>query len=190
MIEAHAVDQRSFARGRCAWPVYAAVVSLLLAPRVAVTQDLPPAAREWGARAGAFQLSIYSDKKSYANGEPILLSAVMKNVSDNWAFLVAHTPFEFYDIDIRIPFPSWMPFKPRAALTPFGRERKYPRETSLRGGDVQAGRESVDQFELNKLYYMSAPGDYRIVVSCRLRSKGGQPPMTAVSNEIVITVEK
>ena len=43
----------------------------------------------------------------------------------------------------------------------------------LRGGYLSSGREITDKFELNKLFEMSLPGDYRIVFFLQV---GGSEP--------------
>lgn len=149
----------------------------------------PGRVRSWGEQSGPFRLSITSDKDQYAPGEAMRVVAVIKNVSDHPTYLARSAPFLFYDVAIRLPVPEWVPWHPRAPLTPLGETEKHPRMASYSGAAVAAGNETVDEFELDKLYQMSAPGEYHITFSCKLPAHyRGDPKVTVTSNEIVVTV--
>jgi hypothetical protein len=80
-------------------------------------------------------------------------------------------------------------WKPRATLSEFGQEQTHPREVSGIGFYVPAGHEIVDALDVSNLYQMSLPGDYHVVLSCRLPiAKRGDPYVVVTSNVIVITV--
>lgn len=146
--------------------------------------------RDWGPRSGSFQLSIFSNKDTYMVGEEVQVTAVLKNVTDAPAWVQMTTPAMFYDMEIRPPFPAWINFKPRAALTSAGQKMKSPSEVSLRGGPLTAGRELAYEFDLSKLYEMSASGEYTITFSCRLPLKErGDPRVAVTSNELKITIK-
>jgi hypothetical protein len=144
---------------------------------------------EWGSRSGAFQLSIFSNKDEYVSGEEVHVTAVLKNVTDDLAYVQMPTPGMFYDIDIRLPFPTWINFKPKAVLTAFGQKTKNPLDLSVRGFRLQPRREMTYEFELSKLYDMSTIGDYHITFSCKLPLKNiGDPRVVVASNEIRVTI--
>jgi hypothetical protein len=56
------------------------------------------------------------------------------------------------------------------------------------GMSICAGAETTDQFDLNKLYSMSTPGDYRVTFSCKLPQKAGDPNFAITSNNLKITI--
>lgn len=98
-------------------------------------------------------------------------------------------PVIFYDMDIRVPVQTWIRLSPRAALTEFGQRQMNPPVGGSYGGDLKPGGESIREVELNKLYYMTTPGDYRVVFSCKVPlKKPGDPHITVTSNEITITI--
>jgi hypothetical protein len=146
------------------------------------------AVREWGEQSGPFQLSISTNKQQYAAEELIKLTAVVKNVSDGPARFARPSPVTFYEMDIRVPMPEWIPFRPQAVLTPDGQAQKHPWRSNFAGMTICAGVETTDQFDLNKLYYMSAPGEYRITFSCKLPQKLGDRDFAITSNELRITI--
>jgi len=139
--------------------------------------------------AGSYQLSISTDKSAYLVGEPVKVTTILKNVSDKQTALIHRPSFDGYEMDVTLPYPSWIPFSPRAVLTPFGEKQQFPAISSTKGGYVQAGHESFNSFELNALYGMSAPGEYKIVFSCKqpLR-EWGDPEVTVTSNELKIAI--
>ena len=163
-------------------------------PMIAAAQDSASGAREWGKRSGAFQLSIASDKMLYNEGEFIVVTSILKNVTDEPAVLTGHaSPFGFYDIDVRMPIADWIPnaAAPRAALTSLGLSQKIFLSGSTAGHSLKPGAEFRNAFELNRLYEMSATGDYHVIFSCRLPSHTGRNEMvTITSNELIITVLK
>jgi len=173
-----------------------AVALIAVAQLILGAQTTPPQTnaeavgeREWGKQSGPFQLSIAADKRQYGAEEVILLTATLKNVGSE-PVMMHHVPrMLLYEVNVWLPMPAWIPYKPKAPLTQFGDSERHPRFTSVMGRVVPSGYESVDRFELNKLFQMSAPGEYRVVLSCRQPSeKKGEPEITVTSNEIVVTV--
>jgi hypothetical protein len=162
------------------------IISLVCCSVFAQNQA-PADVREWGKQSGSFQLSITSDKARYAMGEMINVTAVLKNVTDEPAMVLRNEPALFYNVDVRVPIPEWIPLKPQAALTPFGEKQKNPQLTHMAGANLKPGGEIVDELQLNKLYVMSTPGEYHVAFSCKLPLKRlGDPWVT--SNEMKITV--
>jgi hypothetical protein len=166
-----------------------ATLAAFMSCQVHAQENVTAKVHEWGARSGAFQLSIASDKDQYFVGEEVHVTAVLKNVTDDSVIVARTQPVMFYDMDIRLPFPKWIDLKPRAVLTPLGQKMKNHWDWSLRGGPLNAGKEVIDDFDLSKLYDMSTLGDYRITFSCRLPLKGlGDPTLIVASNEIKVTI--
>jgi hypothetical protein len=166
------------------------LVSLCRAQENDPNQQASPAKlREWGQQSGAHQLSISSDEGQYAAGETVRVTAVLKNVTDESVLLMQQDPAIFYDMDIRVPVQPWIPLSPRAALTEFGERQRNPAIGGSRGGNLKPGDESIRELELNKLYYMTIPGDYRIRFSCKvLLKRQDDPRITVTSNEIKVTI--
>jgi hypothetical protein len=164
-----------------------AVIAALAFSVLAQTEVPPQRPVQWGKRSGPFQLAIVSDKEEYKLGEAVRVTAVLKNVA---SYPVQHQQgFIFYSIDIRVPFPEWMPWRPQAKLTPEGERAAHPLWGNGLGITLQPGREIAHEDELSKLYDMSALGKYRIVYSCKEPPDApGDPVVTVVSNEITVTV--
>jgi hypothetical protein len=164
--------------------------ALMLLCFCALAQDTPAdVEREWGKQSGAFRLSISSNKPQYAAGEAIKITAVLKNVTDSSAYIARPTPPEFYNMDVRMPTPDWIPFKPQAVLTTLGDQQRHPSRSSMVGWDLQAGADVTNDFELHKLYTMSVPGEYHVTFSCKIPVKKiGEPLLVITSNELKITV--
>ncbi len=149
------------------------LVLFLLVPCVVLAQgDAPVGSREWGAVSGRFQLSITAERSQYAVGDPIRITAVLKNVSGQPALLWRVAATRYYQMDVRLPAPDWLPFRTQARLTPLGREETAPREVSFMGGEVPEGYEWKEEIELSKLFDMSAVGEYRITFVCRQPGAG------------------
>ena len=175
-----------------------ACLSILLVSFGAAAQDSPASKpREWGKEAGPYQLSISSDRDKYAVGEIIKIAAILKNVSDHSTAFYVMGPGAFqFTMDIRLPMPAWIPWKPRAPLTPLGQQEMDPRLfTGRSGAEVLAGAEMTHTFEISKLFEMSTPGDYQITFSCAqwvgsLNDHSGaeRPKVTVTSNQITVTV--
>lgn len=167
---------------------------------VQAQENAPVRMRQWGQQSGSFQLSISSDKDQYAQGEIIKVTAALKNVADAPAVVLVMTPLTFYDMRVRVPVADWIPLRPEAALTPYGRAHTRaaladpqfvvrPEFMSTKGFYLQPSRETVYEFELNKLYEMSTPGVYHVTFSCKLPiQKITDPRIRISSNEIAITI--
>lgn len=148
-----------------------------------------PQARTWGKQAGAFQLSIATDQDRYVLGEPVRISVVLKNVTDDEAWFVNTQREVLYDMRVWLPSPDWIPLKQLAALTPEGDALKHPHMGNYAGAKVPAGREMPEELWISKLYYMTIPGTYHVVISCRQPlHERYNPQVTITSNEIAVTV--
>ncbi len=165
-------------------------LTLVLSGFAMAREGALPEARHWGPQAGAFRLSISSDKPRYVAGEPIKIVAVLQNVTSGRAYTsVISTVVGLYEIDISPTLPRWLPFKPRAVLTPFGRDRMYQTSGNVAGIPLFAGAEIKEEFELNKLYEMSLTGEYHITFHRRQRPEGPEEPFYMIhSNEITVSV--
>jgi hypothetical protein len=144
-------------------------VFAVLVPVFAVAQDMaaekPPA---WGARSGRYQLSIASDKTRYQAREPIIITVLLKNVSDLPVQLRKTKGMPTYTMEVLAPSEPWMGWRPRSALKPLGESTTDLRRVAgTVGVDIAPGRELTDHYEINALYEMSAPGDYLITFQCR-----------------------
>jgi hypothetical protein len=145
--------------------------------------------RVWGEQSGPFRLSISTDKEMYQVGDLIHLSAVIKNASDHPTYFARVPPILFYEMEIRLPSPDWIPWRPTAVLTEAGQEEKRPGESSFVGYVIAPSHEVLDQFELNRLYHMSTPGTYHIQFSCKLPLRyRGDPFVSVISNDLKLTV--
>ena len=126
----------------------------------------------------------------YIAGEDVRVTAVLKNVTGDAAYVQIATPVMFYAMDVRLPFPAWINFKPRAVLTAFGQRTKNPRMAGLAGFQLVPGKEMAHKFDLSKLYDMSAIGDYHVTFSCKLPLKNsGDPRVAVTSNELTTTIK-
>jgi hypothetical protein len=164
-----------------------AVIAALVLSVLAQTGAQPEGPARWGKRSGPFQLAIVSDREEYKLGEAVRVTAVLKNVA---SYPVLHEEsLVFYSIDIRVPFPEWMPSRPQAKLTSEGERAAHPLRGNGLGMTLRPGREIAHEDELSKLYDMSVPGKYRIVYSCKEPPEAaGEPALTVVSNELTVTV--
>jgi len=166
-----------------------------LRPHYCGSLDLPRAGRaclkdgRMGQAGGAFRLSIAADKEQYAFNEPIRISIVLKNVTDHEAWLIRTQRERFYDMEVILPHPGWIPWKPQAVLTPQGEALKHPHMGSFFGGKALAGSEAADEIWINNVYNMTLPGAYRVVFSCKEPLlERADPQVTITSNEFAVTV--
>jgi hypothetical protein len=160
----------------------AIIVALSLGARA---QDLSPE-REWGKRSGAFQLSLTADKAAYEVGEAVRVRVTLKNASDGPAMVRFNHPLLDFDIDVRAPIQSWIPLAPRAAMTEDGKSARLDaifRSMGAQGFPLWPGKELTYPFELEKMFYMKAGGDYRVTFVAR------QYPLVT-SNEIIVTLRQ
>jgi hypothetical protein len=172
------------------------IALVLLIPIWTVAQDsAAERSRAWGKVSGSYQLSITSDKAQYEVGEPIEIVSILKNVSDHAIILRRTTPETTYVMEVLTPAQSWLPWRSRAALTPYGNKVKNPEMNSVVGLDIPPGSEEENKFKINKIYEMSTPGDYLITFQCRQPTiriaeiDGKEHPMVDVaSNAITVRV--
>jgi hypothetical protein len=171
------------------------VLALLIPVGLAAQNGAGETPRTWGTVSGSYQLSITSDKAHYEAGEPIRVTSILKNVSGRVVMVRRTTPETTYTMEVLMPAQSWLPWRSRAALTPYGNKVKNPRMYSVAGFDLPPGREEENVFEIGKIYEMSVPGEYMITFRCRQPTirisemDGKEPPMADVtSNTITVTV--
>jgi hypothetical protein len=62
-------------------------------------------------------------KAQYVVGEPIEIVGVLKNASDQAVLFTNNVPSLFV-MDVRLPMPSWIPFKPKAQPSHRGARNK------------------------------------------------------------------
>ena len=96
-----------------------------------------------------------------------------------------------YQMDIKMPTPEWLPipFRAQAALTPYGAHQKEPHELMGSIFLLEPVRDSSREVELNRLYVMSAPGEYHVIFSTQLPQR--EPVfhrIVVMSNQLKITV--
>jgi hypothetical protein len=170
--------------------VFFKITILLLASGLAWAQE--GGSKSWGPQSGAFRLSLSSDRQTYMIGDPINVTVTLRNVTEEPAPIAFTRPAFFYDIDIRLPFPTWMPFKPRATMTEAGMNARtgsfHP--GGMSGFPMRPGGQMTHDFELEKMFNMTAQGEYHIVLSCRPTKRKDDPRTNVVvtSNEITITL--
>ncbi len=112
---------------------------------------------------------------------------MLKNV-DTIARRVAWLgPSAFYAIDVQAPVPEWIPLRPRAALTDYGRSQSEKTYFSVRELHLRPQEESRVTFEISQLYHMEASGNYKVTVSCRIPGSHGSRPVLS-SNQIMIRI--
>jgi hypothetical protein len=181
---------------RCVFmPLSACLAFWLLAGPVTAQEIGTPETREWGKQAGPFRLSISAGKGKYDAGERIRLTVVLKNVSDH-PTKMRFSSFRPYVMDVRLPTPAWIPWKPLAPLTALGDQMlnpKHPFDFSIAGGEVEAGHQGREEVEINQIYEMSTPGEYEITFSCKQWDSSPENParaswVTVVSNRLLVTV--
>ena len=93
----------------------------------------------------------------------------------------------FYGMDVRLPGSDWLPFKYRTTLSEEGERLNESGFTSATGHVVKPGGELIDKFELNRLYKMPTPGEYRVAFYFRAPDYVGQNVIDT-SNEIAFTI--
>jgi len=169
---------------------------LTLVPMCAMLgQEMAPAkVVEWGPAAGPWQLSISSNKSHYPVGEAIKVTGTIKNVSDR-PVLFLNSTFSLFVIDVRTPMPSWIPMKPKARLLP--ESAPQPGEAyHVIGVDVPPAWQTARILDLNRLFDMSEPGEYRIkfsttqptVTMAEGQAAHDNAKVTVTSNELVIMI--
>jgi hypothetical protein len=176
--------------------MYLRIALVLLVPVCIAAQDASGEnPRAWGKVSGSYQLSIASDKAQYEAGEPIEIGSILKNVSDQAIMLRKTTPETNYVIEVLMPAQPWLPWRSRAALTPYGNRVTKPERNDIVGFDIPPGSEEENKFKINKIYEMSTPGDYLITFQCRQPTiriaeiDGKEHPMVDVaSNAITVRV--
>jgi hypothetical protein len=136
---------------------------------------------------------LETSKTTYHSGELIQVTTILKytgtltvTMPDAGQWYKLH----YYHFDIKLPFPPWMPFAPRAAPTEFGKEqiRSAASWISEKYRRVQQDHEYRETFDLSRLYQMEQPGDYRVRVWRPIWSNDGTGVGVAASDEITITV--
>ena len=140
-----------------------------------------------GRATGPFRFSISSDKVLYQAGEAITLTSVLHNETDHDISFFIPPRDIYYRMDVRLPGPDWLPFRNRAVLSEAGQRQKYPARTSVSTYILQASGEFVDKFELNKMFTMLIPGEYRVAFYFPAPKYFGQN-VIVTSNEIAFTI--
>jgi len=95
----------------------------------------------------------------------------------------------YYNIDVKTPFPAWIPLAPRASLTVRGKTVLLVGRDSW--GKVKRMRpeyEYRETFDLNQVYSIDQSGEYKVSVSRWVYVKDGPGWAIITTNEIVITV--
>jgi hypothetical protein len=142
-----------------------------------------------GRQTGPFRFTILSDKLAFQPGETIALKSILRNEADHSISLFATDRVSFYGMDVRLPGPEYLPFRNMAVLSPEGERLAYPGHSSATNHVLRPGMALIDNFELNRLYAMTAPGDYHVIFFFRAPDYVGKN-VTVMSNELVITVEE
>lgn len=177
---------------------YKLVLSLVCVFDIMAQEAAAPPGRQWGKQSGSFQLSIGANRENYSAGEPVIVTAALKNVVDSPDMVTRLTPDTLYEITVYVPIAGWIPLKPQADLTAYGRSHTRAalsdptpstRFMGLRGFFLDPGKELLDHFDLNMLYQISSPGEYRVTFSCTLPSRRFRgSTFTITSNDIKFTI--
>ena len=164
------------------------MMAVLLCCSVLHGQGSPaPEATPAGRTTGPFRFSISTDKLIYRPEETITLTSVLHNETDHDLSLSMTPRVSFYGMDVRLPSPDWLPFRTRTTLSEEGQRRKYPGFTSATGHILKPGGEIIDKFELDKMYTMPIPGEYRVAFYFRAPDYVGKN-VIVTSNEIAFTI--
>jgi len=165
------------------------IALLLLSFTLWGQSPLPESEPSQGRRTGPFLLSISSDKRHYQAGETISITSVLLNETDQEFDLRQTSPMAFYGMDVILPGPAWLPFRYRSNLTEEGQRQTFRSwQVSFAPMRVKPGEKIVNHFELNKLYQMTAPGEYHVTFYFRAPSYVGQDGIVR-SNELVIGID-
>lgn len=149
----------------------------------------PAIALEWGKPSGGLRLSLSSDKKEYRPGEPIRVTAILRNVSDVPIRVTSTSIWLFYEMEVLAPAPEWLPFRPRASRTPLAERNLHLEVTGMGGIRLTPGLQTRQEFEVNTLFQMTDPGVYHITFAHRERPNDrGQPDIRVISNDLKVTI--
>jgi hypothetical protein len=138
---------------------------------------------ETGTIAGGFKLSLTVDKHKFASGEAIMLKVSLRNTTN----APLHIMGTIFDVDCQTEVRN-----DKGELVPLTEYAKHlPRmngiHISMGRISIGAGQEAQEALQVNRLYEMSAPGEYSIVL--RRGVPGwvrGQPEV--VSNKVALRV--
>jgi hypothetical protein len=149
----------------------------------------PATALEWGKPSGGLRLSLSSDEAGYRRGETVRVSAILKNVSDAPIWVGSTSVWQFYEMEVLAPALEWLPFRPRASRTPLGERNLHLEVTGMGGRRLPPDSQTRHEFELNTLFQMTAPGQYRITFAYKGPSGDrGHADIRVVSNELKVTI--
>jgi hypothetical protein len=158
--------------------------------KIKALSEAEVAARKWGPTTEGFQLSVASDKETYDLGRPIMLSVLLRNVS-NQPLRFGQTDVETdYNIEI-VGADGKM-----APLTAYGKELHSLDRPILHAFAVslKTGESIEHTLPLDKLYDVSRVGVYNVTVTRKVPKENAPqstvPPQFAEirSNTIRITV--
>ena len=155
-------------------------------------QPVPAVRGTQEARKGVpgLNLSLETTKTTYHTGEAIKVTTILSYSGSLDMRMPDAGPWykaSYYHFDVKEPYPSWVPVEPRSALTDWGKQQMY-------GGisedykPMRSGVEYRDTFELNRLYHMEQPGDYKVMVWRVVWGMHGVGAVISASKEITITV--
>jgi hypothetical protein len=138
---------------------------------------------ETGTIAGGFKLSLTVDKHKFVSGEAIKLKVSLRNTTN----APLHILGTIFDVDCQTEVRNG-----KGELVPLTEEAKHlPRmngiHISMGRLFIGAGQEVQEILQVNRLYEMSAPGEYSIVVRRGVPGwERGQPEV--VSNKVALRV--
>jgi hypothetical protein len=155
-------------------------------------QDVPAPATplEWGKPSGGLRLSLTSNKAGYGPGETVRVTAILKNVSDAPIWVGSTSVWQFYEMEVLAPAPEWLPFRPRASRTPLGERNLHLEVRGMGGRRLSPDLETRHEFELDTLFQMTDPGQYRITFAYYKGPIGDRShaDIRVVSNELKVTI--
>jgi hypothetical protein len=179
---------------RWLWPAAAA---LLWAPLAAATGADPKDAPAGPVVEGQ-QLSASLDRNKVGQGERVVLTLSLRNVSDREIYVAISSPETYFDFAVIDPEGK------KADLTKYGR-RLFPQlytptaqdqpsisgaiNYGYRGAMLnQPGRMVTTQLVLNAVYDMSLRGNYSVLVKRQIRSLDGKRVVQAPANPLKVSV--
>jgi len=150
----------------------------------------------WGKEAAGFKAGISLPKTVYSLGEPIVLSLVVKNVSESTRrFTDSSSPEDDWNVQVvrRRGWSGPETYKKgeEVPLTLYGRSIKgllwgYARDRSHRGYLLKPGETKACNILLNRVADMTLPGEYTIVA---WRKIYGEKDVQITSGQVEVEIK-
>lgn len=141
--------------------------------------------KHWGNPTEGFQISASTDKETYAPCEAINLTLILKNSGQGDA-----EPWTANIFDQTYRIEVILPNKQKAPLTLWGKRQSDLPIISRASSTLKSGKtESASIPKLNRLFDMTVPGEYTIVVERTLPKRDDSTRHCHVtSNTVVVKI--